>query len=392
MQGAYHTGRRYNCRMSPRTIAARQRALEDSKALVFAPADGKARLLSVAVGDPQAPLDTFLTVLDTHGLLGEDGRLKHDVGLVSMGDHFDWGKREQRAQATAEGTAILSWLAAHPPDQVQIVFGNHDLVRVGELAGFTDAGFQQARAEADAAYRDGDVDPALQTALLAKYPMIPKAEVLARDFSCFDVAQRTLVTRLLKEKRARLGFAAAADLLLVHAGLTTAELLWLNVPQRDAFTTAAALNQFVDDRVERWPGEGPLDLSPLHELGSAKDGEAKGILFHRGANPALKPVTRADRRYDPRTLPRWISQAIGHISDKKCRELLGDWAEPGAPVYGRIRGLQLDGENVRYRLGCEDGDALIYLDGGMNHVDPAAYELFDLRRRQPMSNRAISGT
>ncbi len=378
--------------MASRIAAARQRALEDRQHLVLAPPDGKVRLTLAAIGDPQAPLDTFLTILDAHGLLGDDGRLKSEAGLVSMGDYFDWGKPEQRAQATLEGSAILSWLAAHPPDQVQIVFGNHDLVRVGELAHFTDETFAAARAEADAAYRSGDVDLALQTALLAKYPMLPKAEVLARDFSCFDVAQRVLVTRLLKEKRARLAIAPAADLLLVHAGLTTADLLWLNVPRRDAFTTAAALNLFVDDRVERWNGEGPLDLTPLHEQGSAKGGEAKGILFHRGANPSLKPVTRADRRFDPRDLPRWISQAVGHISDKKCRELLGDWATPGPTVYGKIRSLRLDSQTVHYELGCEDGDALVFLDGGMNHVDPMQYELFDLRRRQPMSKRAISGT
>ncbi len=378
---------------SERRIAlARQRALDDRDNLVLVPADGKVRLVRAAVGDPQAPLDTFLAVLDAHALLGDDGRLKSEAALVSMGDHFDWGKPAQRDQATVEGAAILSWLAAHPPDQVQIVFGNHDLVRVGELAGFTDETFRLARAEADAAYRLSDVDLALQAALLAKHPGMPKAEVLARDFSCFDVAQRVLVTRLLKEQRARLAVATAADLLLVHAGLTTAELAWLDVTDRDAFTTAAAINRFVDDRVERWSGEGPLDLTPLHEQGSARDGEAKGILFHRAANPSVHPVTRADRRFDPRTLPRWLSQAIGHVSDKKCRELLGAWAEPGAFVCGRVRGLALDGEAVRYRVGCSDGDALVFLDGSMNHVDPGAYELFDLRARQPMSKRAISGT
>jgi len=377
---------------NPRLATARQRALADRQHLVLAPPDGKVRLHRAAIGDPQAPLDTFLAVLEQHELLGDDGRLKGEVGLVSMGDHFDWGKVEQRAQATIEGSAILAWLAAHPPDQVQIVFGNHDLVRVGELAGFTDEEFIRARTEADAAYRGGDVDLPRQAALLAKYPTLPKAEVVARDFSCFEVAQRVLVTRLLKERRARLAVAAAADLLLVHAGLTTADLQALEIPRADAFATAEALNRFLDERVERWTGEGPLDLAPLHEQGSAKDGEAKGILFHRGANPALKPITRAERRYDPRTLPRWISQAIGHISDKKCRELLGDWAEPGPPVFGRIRGLKLEGEQVRYRLGCEDGDALIYVDGGMSHVEPAQYELLDLRRRQPMSKRAISGT
>jgi hypothetical protein len=373
-----------------RLAAARQRALDDAKALVLSAPDGKVRFVSAAIGDPQAPLDTFLEILETHGLLGDDGRLLPEAGLVSMGDHFDWGKVDQREQATLEGTAILSWLAAHPPDQVQIVFGNHDLVRVGELAGFGDDDFRQARAEADAAYQLGAVDPAREAALLLKYPQLPKAEVLARDFSCFDVAQRTLVTKLLKARRARLAVAPAADLLLVHAGLTQSELSWLGVPDSDAFTTAAALNRFLDDRVDRWDAQSPLDLSPMHEAGSAKTGEARGILFHRPANPALKSVTRAERRFDPRTLPRSISQAIGHISDKKCRELLGDWAEPGSFVYGRLRGLRLEGETVRYRLGCDEHDALFFLDGGMSHVPPSDYELFDLRLRQKLAGRALA--
>lgn len=379
--------------MSPRIATARQRALDDRGTLVIPPPDGQVRFTRVAVGDPQAPLDTFLTLLDLNGLLGDDGRLKPQVGLVSMGDHFDWGTPDQRAQATAEGTAVLAWLAAHPPDQVQILFGNHDLVRVGELAGFSDAGFVAARAEADAAYRGGDPDPTLEAALLAKYPVLPRAEVLARDFSCFDTAQRALVTRLLKDKRARFAVAAAADLLLIHAGVTTTELKLIGVDRLDAFGTAAALNRYLDERVERWSGEGPLDLAPLHEPGSAKDGEARGILFHRPVNPAVKAPGKSDRRYDPRTLPRWISQGIGHISDKKCRALLGDWVvPPGPPVYGKLRGLKLDGDAVTYRLGPEDGDALIFLDGGMNHCDPADYALFDLRARQSMSKRATSGT
>ena len=53
-----------------RLEAARERALADAASLVLARPDGKVRRLSAAIGDPQAPLDTFLRVLDTHGLLG----------------------------------------------------------------------------------------------------------------------------------------------------------------------------------------------------------------------------------------------------------------------------------------------------------------------------------
>jgi hypothetical protein len=269
---------------------------------------------------------------------------------------------------------------------VQIVFGNHDLVRVGELSGFTDETFAAARAEADAAYALSSLEPAF----LARHPMVASAEELARDFACFEVKQRVLVTRLLKTRRARLAVAAEPDLLLVHAGLTVDELKYLEVMNRDAVEIAAALNHFVDERVAGWSAEGPLDLSPLHEGGSAKEGEARGILFHRPANPAIKRFDRASRRFDPRTLPRWVSQAIGHISDKKCRELLGDWADAAAPVFGPIRGLRLGDTSVSYRVGCEPRDALIFLDGGMNHVAPAAYQLFDLKTRQPFARAQVA--
>ena len=72
---------------------------------------------------------------------------------------------------------------------------------------------------------------------LPDYVERPHAEMLARDVSCFDVAQRTLVTRLLKERRLQVAVAAAADLLLVHAGLTTDDLAWLQMTNRDAFAS-----------------------------------------------------------------------------------------------------------------------------------------------------------
>ena len=68
---------------------------------------------TIAIGDPQAPFVTFLGVLQHHRLLGADGRLRADVHLVSMGDHFDFGKPDVREQATADGEAILRWLADH---------------------------------------------------------------------------------------------------------------------------------------------------------------------------------------------------------------------------------------------------------------------------------------
>ncbi|HEY0879928.1 MAG TPA: transcriptional regulator, partial [Archangium sp.] len=269
-----------------RVVVAQLRAQEDAMDLVLAPPDKVERNLHVAIGDPQAPLATVLTVLEINGLLGDDGRLRPEVGLVSVGDHFDWGKPEERQRATDEGTQLLAWLAAHPPNQVQLVFGNHDLVRVGELSQFTDESFREAQSQADKVGTSAKA----REAFLKAWPMVPGPEVVTRDFSCFDVKQRELVTRLLKKRRARLAVAIAPDLLVVHAGITTADLEVIDAVGRDALGIAVALNRYLDDRVAEWNGKTPLDLSPLHEQGSAKNGEAKGILFHRPANPASARV------------------------------------------------------------------------------------------------------
>ena len=62
----------------------------------------------VAIGDPQASFETFVRILDGHGLLDDEGALASDVHLVSMGDHFDYGKPELRAQATKAGSKLKS--------------------------------------------------------------------------------------------------------------------------------------------------------------------------------------------------------------------------------------------------------------------------------------------
>ena len=359
-----------------RVVIAQLRAQDDAEALTLRPPDGVPRPFHVAVGDPQAPLEKFLQILDLNGLLGDDGRLRPEVGLVSMGDHFDWGRPEDRETATAEGTLVLSWLAAHPPDQVQILAGNHDLVRVGELVGFTDESFAEARALADAA-----LQPQKHAAFLTRYPMLASPAVISRDYSCFDVRQRALMTRLLRARRVRLAIAPERDLLLVHAGVTTEDLECLGPVGPDAPAIAEALNRFFDARVAMWKGEGALDLAPLHVLGSARDGEARGLLAHRPANPAATKQVDRGRRYDPRSIPAGVTQVIGHINDKKCRELMGPWAFTQIPELGSLRGLEV-GARVEYHLGCRDEDRLLFLDGAMHQVAAVEYELFDLELRQ----------
>lgn len=346
--------------------------------------------LHVAMGDPQAPFATVLAVLRRHGLLGPGERLRPEVQLVSMGDHFDWGRPEERATATRDALELLRWLASHPPEQVVLLAGNHDLGRVGELAPFpTDADFEVAFAEARAAYGGGAPDAAAEARFLSRYAHLPDAECLARDFSCFSVAQRELVTELLRTRRFRLAHEHRG-VLLVHAGVTGPDLERLGGSRpHDAASAAAALNRFLDERVAAWR-EGPLELDPLHLRGTAAEGLGGGILFQRPANPATDARFHESRRrrFDPRTLPAGFAQAIGHIRDKKCRELLGPWADDAAPADGPLRSLVIDGDTVRYAHGVAPGARLLFLDGGMNHLGPGAldrYELLDLDTRAPLS-------
>ncbi len=339
--------------------------------------------LHVAMGDPQAPLATMLGVLDRHGLRDGSGKLRADVQLVSMGDHFDWGHPSERKKATDDGYALLAWLSGHSAEQVIILAGNHDLARVCELSPFVDdAAFETAWAMASAAYQAGKPDAEATRAFLAKYPHVPDAECLARDFSCYSVEQKTLVTALLRSQRLKLAHAHAG-LLLCHAGVTEADFALIGAVPTDAAKAAASLNGFLEGRVEKW-SEGPLELTPLHQAGSLATGVARGVLFHRPAVPNGDWQFRGPprRRFDPREVPSAFPQAVGHIRDKKCRDLLGAWADQDAPVDGVIRSLRIDGQNVSYATGAASDARIYFLDCGMNYS--ASYELFDLDRRQPL--------
>jgi hypothetical protein len=347
----------------------------------------------VAMGDPQAPFATVKRVLGAHGLLDGD-RLRDDVQLVSVGDHFDWGPPETRHQATEDGLALLSWLASHPADQVVLLAGNHDLARVCELSHFADdEAFAAARQLADEAYRHGNVDHERQADFLRRYPFLASAESLARDLSCFSVAQRELVTRLLRSRRLRLAHEHRG-LLVVHAGVTVDDLAALKIDAATAAGVAHALNDFLHERVARWTG-GALNLEPFHQPGDARRGEGRGALYHRPVDPAHAKPGQLDgpprRRFDPRRLPPHFTQVVGHVRDQKCREAMPAWCEPGA-ADGPLRSLTVDGDAVRYQPGCAADARMIFIDGGMLHASIDAYELFDLDARQPMSKVVISGT
>lgn len=341
----------------------------------------------VAVGDPQSSFERFHWLLEQHRLLGRRGVLRPDVQLVSIGDHFDWGGRDARAQATREGTRLLAWLASHPPEQVVILAGNHDLARVGELAPFDDAGFRRARARADEAYRDGEPDRRLEAALVAAYPTIATAEVLARDFSAFDVAQRALVTRLLRAGRLLLAHEHRG-LLLVHAGVTRRTLRQLGIPATGARSVATALNRFLATRVQAWR-KGALDLAPFHVPGDSS-GEGGGALYHRPADPAGGDphafTGPRPRRFDPRELPRRFPQAIGHVRHGKAAELMREWTVGPTRGDGPLRTLALEGSTPRYQAGLQRGALLYFLDGGLHHLgDLRRYQLLDLDARAPLA-------
>lgn len=352
---------------------------------------GVARSRRVAVGDPQAPLGVFLRVLEQHGLLGDDGWLAADVELVSIGDHFDFGGSAQRREAAEDGLAILAWLAAHPPDQAVLIAGNHDLARVGELWDFDDARFSQVHERAVLAYRGGDPDPELERALCEAHPSLATAEVAARDFCAFSVAQRELVWALSRARRLRLAHAAGAGLLFCHAGVTRDHLSAIGLPpseQGHARAVADALNRVFDGAVSSY-ASGPLALRSLHRPGDRAGGEGGGMLYHRPANPDVAQNRGHDladplgRRFDPRRLPLGLTQVIGHVADAKCRELLGSWALNEEPEPGELRHLESDGSSVRYRAGLPseprgaDVATVVFIDGLMNRTPVDRYRIFE---------------
>ena len=368
------------------------------------------RLRRFAIGDPQAPIEHVLAILDRASLLGDDGWLHPDVALVSMGDHFDWGAATEREQATESGLFLLAWLAAHPSDQVTLLLGNHDLGRVGELAGLSDDDMARAHQLARQAYRDGKTDRQLEEQLLERFPALPTAELAARDFAAFSTAQRGLVTALLQSRRLRVA-TAREHVLLCHAGVTIDDLAALapagegNAGGRRASDIASSLNRALDEQLARWTG-GSLAIPHLHRPGDREFGEGRGIFYHRPSNPdhEKNPALFQGpyrRRYNAQRLVPGIVQVIGHISDRKCRKLLGPWASGDPAPTGALRHLIVRGSadlsspheqtdpdiQVTYAAGlpatwpdpvADDRAMMIFTDGGMRGATPDEYQLLDL--------------
>jgi len=377
---------------TPRIDAALARAAEAAaRGPHSTPAEGRTRALRIAMGDPQADITRVFALLEGHGLLGEEGWLRPEVQLVSVGDHFDWGKPHERDAGASSAVRLVAWLAAHPADQAVLLLGNHDLGRVGELADFTDARFATAQAEADPLYHGQDTDEAQEREFLARYPDVPNVELVARDFGNFREVQREWVEHLLRARRFRVAHAAAEDLLVLHAGVTREDLRTVGLTEAtwsSARAVAEALNAALDSAVAGWSG-GPLVIPQLHHPGNATYGEGRGIFYQR---PSLRPedathrTATPRRRFDPYRLPPGLTQVVGHTRDKKSRELLLLPEHEGQD--GGVRHLVTDGTSLRYASGAPprpgEGEAvLVFTDGGMRETPPEAFELFDLDARAP---------
>jgi hypothetical protein len=328
-----------------------------------------------AVGDPQTTPERFFAVLDRYDLRAADGRLRDDVGLVSMGDHFDFA--DDAAKAERAGRSILEWLLAHPREQVKILAGNHDLSRVMELAFETDASFAEARRTPPETFT-------------ARFPRIPTHGIAMRDYFSFSEAQRALVQRALLEGRMRLALTATVDgaiALFTHAGVTSRELALLDLRDGDANAIASALEARLDRALDEvrgaWTRGVPaaLDLSPLHVIGE-KGEEGGGLLYHRPATAKSEWAFHPDRprRFHPTSLPRHLVQVAGHSTHRKCLEELKGSIDPAADtMHLPIRTLTIADGEPRYRAGVDARPgSLVMIDPGFAKEPLETIELLEV--------------
>lgn len=369
-----------------RLKAARSLALRLSKKPWTPPApDGRKRQKFWVLGDPQAPLDRVLASLDAAGLLGPDGWLRKGAGLLSVGDHFDHAlpKGMSVEDSAREGLALLQWLASHPPDQVVLLGGNHDLSRVMELATFTDTRWAAAWRWVERWEAAGKPSTALPD-FQDRFHEVPAPGLVNRDWKAFSEAQQRLVQQLLLAGRMRLaavGERDGAQVLVTHAGLTRREVALLPGHPRTAEALASALNAHLDAAVAavapawRRGRRVPLSLHPLNVTGTSGQ-ESGGLLNHRPTVRGAEEETpwhfnpRFPRRFEPHALPKGLVQAAGHVSHGKCQKALAPYADDSALVeFASVRTLSVRSKrNGRYRVGVHPpapGEATLYL------VDPS---------------------
>eukprot|EP01079_Euglenida_sp_SAG-EU17-18_P002551 gene2551-527_t len=359
-----------------------------------------------AFGDAQGRASSYFAVLDREGLLGVDGFPRPDVGLVSLGDHFDF-VTDPAGRAVAEGGWILRWLAAHDRTQVVILLGNHDMVRVQEYTGVRDDQFRKAQVEALRIPDKKDTEhTGAVAAFLQQYPWACTPGYVARDYSSYASSQGRILRHLLLEGRVQLAAAVCvgkSEVLATHAGVTHRELQILKLgpaagPARIAGRLNAWLAQAVDVVRRSWSGGGvarPLNLAPVHVAGKAGV-EGGGLLHHR---PSLLPLDSwaADperpRRFDPLTaLPVGLAQLAGHTGHARLAR--GDLAsaattEAKSWAQGGIRTLQIKSDGTaQYDMGILPhlgGAATFYLgDTELAHASLEHCELVPLTSVTPL--------
>jgi hypothetical protein len=356
---------------------------------------------TLVIGDPQAPFEKLLRILLHHGLLTPEGTIRPDVRLVSVGDHFDWGRKEQRAQASFDGLRTLAWLASHPAEQVIILAGNHDLARVGDLHAMDDDTFADAQLEADLAYYQRQ--PVRPEREFCDAYQVASWEVIARDWSAFRAAQRDWITLLLRAGRMQLAFSAHG-VLCTHAGIGHFELSRLGLdgwqPNDGPEMIADAINARALRALRQWR-DGPLQIEGLHVSGSAGT-EGTGMLHHRfTTKPTAAIEPGALQRKAPITqLPLGLVQCIGHVRDRKSRDLLqlGPSSEPdGAArvlsVYpsGTLAYRTVDSyaapmgphSTVAPKAFDRSEATIFHVDGAMLDASEERYQLFSLDRLAP---------
>ena len=346
------------------------------------------------LGDPQAPFAAVMKLLASYDALAADGRLRSNIEVISIGDHFDYDLTAPEV-SRAEGLAVLRWLAAHPPEQVQLIVGNHDAARVVELALIDDREFGEARTLAlsiEATKRAAGREAANAHAaaeFAPRFPSISTYGLVARDYASFSVEQRELVVELMLAARFHLALTSmlsGSDVLITHAAVTQREVDRLGVAAQPA-ALAAALERVFSDAIaarrDDWRRGTitPLSLEPVSQAGAPGE-EAGGLLAHRpsntersGGDPAWEVDPARPRRFHPRELPAGLTQVAGHTNHPMCVRELAPWVTTRAAAarYAGIRTLRARSGAITYDLGvlppadaCAD---LILVDGELR--DPA---------------------
>jgi hypothetical protein len=351
-----------------------------------------------AVGDPQTSFDRFAALLDHHGLVGDDGWLQPDVGLVSMGDHFDYASPEPLEAVGREGQRILGWLAAHPRAQVRLLLGNHDAARVIEFGACSDERFRGMRAEALG------LAPDEETAFAVRH-QVAGPGLVRRDYAPWNEAQRAQVQRLLLAGRYELAVRGAhggRELLLSHAGVTERELRLLDLRfDAGAAAVCAALAAHLAASVACVAGAWqraeavPLALEPLH-VSPAIGEEAGGMLAHRPANPARPGAQERawewnparPRRFPIERLPTTFDQAVGHTGRSTIERELVPWNVAVAPHPGPVHTLHFGEGTPCVERGiaprCAGQARFFFLDPSLSKLsDPTAAELMSIDEVAP---------